>query len=183
MAHCFLLFPKQLSKARIMTIPNVFHLQMSFLLEHLAFGYDELEFLHTKKRWKTWYHLRDVNCAKNWSFIMCFHVIFMHFYLCLRMKNIVQCILDFLCFHAWELKGFFCFHFCNLLASNVGDQTILNGNLYLQPLSLLIYFGLCDPLPLLYCNQVGIGLCDYFFGLKHIWLVAKCTTISKTWFL
>lgn len=48
--------------------------------------------------------------------------------------------LGFFVFHAWELKGFFCFHFCNLLASNVGDHTILNGDLYLQPLSLLIYF-------------------------------------------
>jgi hypothetical protein len=71
---------------------------------------------------------------------MCFHVINMHFHLCLRMKNFVQYILGFLCFHALEFKGILCFHSCNLLVFNVGDHIILNGNLYLQPLSLLIYF-------------------------------------------
>lgn len=132
--------PKTTFKTNNNDNPQCLPFANEFLLEHYTFGYDELEFLHTKKLWKTWYHLRDVNWAKNQSFIMCFHVIFMHFHLCLRMKNFVQYILDLLCFHAWELKGFFCFHFCNLLASNVGDHTILNGNLYLQPLSLLIYF-------------------------------------------
>jgi hypothetical protein len=97
-------------------------------------------FTQKKNLWKTWYHLRDVNCVENQSFIMCFHVIFMHFHLCLRMKNFVQYILDFLCFHAWELEGFLCFHSCNLLVFNTSDHIILNGKLYLQPLSLFIYF-------------------------------------------
>jgi hypothetical protein len=104
-----------------------------------------------------------------------FHYVFSCYIyaLLLVFKNEKHCSmhLGFFVFPCLRIKRFFCFHFCNLLASNVGDHTILNGDLICNLYPCWSIFGLCDPLSLLYCNQVEL-VCVIIFLVLNIfgWL-------------
>jgi hypothetical protein len=69
----------------------------------------------------------------------------------------------------------------------------LSGNFYhryifkFQPLKSLcknqFVFGWCDLLPSTCISQVVVDWCDQFFGFECLWLLLRCTTISKSWLL